>query len=645
MKKISIYKFILAALSLLSVSSAGVYFSYRLNNAGIIIAVIIALSSLLILYRKNLLTENGQDILDAPPDQDGRKNRLLKITALIIYLSSTAASLAFLAAARTDEALVTPWSVVHPAFFACYALAVSFLYLIFAARLFAPESRMGLGLLVLQSALAFSVLPVVYKIGYGFDPFVHRATIKLILEQGAVYPKPFYYLGYYGLSVIANKMLFIPLAAFDKLLMPVLSSLLLSASLFRFWRKDSDRRHGLIAALGLLLFPVLIFAFTTPQHLGYLFLILAILEIANTEDRHGLVFPLLLALASLAFHPLAGIPACLYLISAYLRIKGVRARVQAAWILPSALILPALLAASQGSLPESLDFSAVTGIFSAKHPSFPDSPDALLNAVYLVAGNAWLAWLALAAIGAAILKREKPGSQTAILFSLSMLLSSAIAAVLGFHGLIDYERLDFALRIRLMALLFLLPLVLSGLQSAVKKISAISKKQALVAILMVSLSSSAALYLSYPRKDALYNSRGSSIGRTDIDTVRMIHDRAKGDYIVLANQQVSAAALNEYGFLKYFYPPSCPEETCGGIFYYPLPTGGPLYDRYLDMVYKEPSRENALKAMELAGADEAYFVLNSYWWAFPKIRDEALLEADSHEKLGGGSVYIFRYKK
>ena len=144
------------------------------------------------------------------------------------------------------------------------------------------------------------------------------------------------------------------------------------------------------------------------------------------------------------------------------------------------------------------------------------------------------------------------------------------------------------------------------------------------------------LYLSYPRFDKNHNSHGISTGIYDIEATKWIEDNNKRQYIVLANQQVSAAALKNYGFNKYF---------SNNIFYYPIPTSGPLYQYYLDMVYDRPSKENATKAMDLLNINEAYFILNKYWWAFPKLLDEAKLEADSFVEFGDGEVYVFKYTR
>jgi hypothetical protein len=61
------------------------------------------------------------------------------------------------------------------------------------------------------------------------------------------------------------------------------------------------------------------------------------------------------------------------------------------------------------------------------------------------------------------------------------------------------------------------------------------------------------------------------------------------------------------------------------------------------MVYEYPSQKTVKKAMEFTGVNEAYFVLNKYWWAFDKIKEEAKMEADSWGKIGNEDVYIFKY--
>ena len=143
------------------------------------------------------------------------------------------------------------------------------------------------------------------------------------------------------------------------------------------------------------------------------------------------------------------------------------------------------------------------------------------------------------------------------------------------------------------------------------------------------------IYSSYPRRDNFFNSHGVSTNKNDIAAVSWIENDSQGqDYIALANQQVSAAALYQFGFKKYYK---------NDIFFYPVPTGGPLYQYYLKMVYDHPNQENIKAAMDLADVKLGYFVLNKYWWAFPKILEEAQAYAQSWEKIGDGEVYVFKY--
>jgi hypothetical protein len=63
----------------------------------------------------------------------------------------------------------------------------------------------------------------------------------------------------------------------------------------------------------------------------------------------------------------------------------------------------------------------------------------------------------------------------------------------------------------------------------------------------------------------------------------------------------------------------------------------------LDMVYKKADRETAQKASDLTGAKTVYFILNKYWWAFDKIKEEAKMEANTSSSLEDGDIVIFKY--
>ena len=83
-------------------------------------------------------------------------------------------------------------------------------------------------------------------------------------------------------------------------------------------------------------------------------------------------------------------------------------------------------------------------------------------------------------------------------------------------------------------------------------------------------------YNALPRHDALVTGRGWSTGAADQEAVKLIEYDADGKpYTVLANQSVSAAAVDLLGFKRYS------TTNDGDVFFYPIPTGGPLYETFL----------------------------------------------------------------
>jgi hypothetical protein len=70
-----------------------------------------------------------------------------------------------------------------------------------------------------------------------------------------------------------------------------------------------------------------------------------------------------------------------------------------------------------------------------------------------------------------------------------------------------------------------------------------------------------------------------------------------------------------------------------------------MYQIYLDMVDNQPTRAKADAAMDLAGVDVAYFVVNDYWWKSDEVIENAKHEADEWFSLGDGQITIFRFTK
>ncbi len=620
----SILIFILLILTSLSFFGGVVYRVYALNTLGVLISL--AFSFIFVFYAFRLFQR--KNIASEKMEKFDWKNPFF-----LLYLIFAALSFCILLRHETVRAIVSPWQVVPAYFFFVYGSATLFLFV------FLTKVKNGLSAILLLSVhyfLSFSVALIVYKIGYGFDPFVHEATLKLIDKIGSVNPKQFYYLGFYGPITIIHKFLRLPISFLNKFSVPLLSALFLPFFSWRAFRgRYKEKNLIFIVSLLLLIIPYSFLILSTPQNLAFLILLLIILISLDKLDSFNLLLINFLALAALITQPIAGIPAFLYGISLAVfhgRIKRKKLFYSIIFII-SVFALPlAFLFVENDSF--NLNFS-----FHFPRIVIPGSENFIYNFIYLLGFNFGIIFFvsALAGIFIALKNREK----FKILFlnlgiAVALFVSYILSTFLNFNYLISYERDNYSDRILKSAALFLLPFVAIVFYELTKRILNSEKKIQIPFAIFLILLVTASLYLSYPRYDNYFNSKGLSTGADDINAVRLIEYKGGKNYIALADQQVSAAALNEFGFSKYYK---------NNIFYYPVPTSGPLYQYYLDMVYKNPSRATMLQAMNLAGVNEGFFVLNKYWTDFVKIRDEAKLSSDKWWSIGNGDVYVFEYKR
>jgi hypothetical protein len=673
-------------LSLLSLFGAITYKLYSLNNWGVLITVIFSLATFITIQRwrkrSNLVKpspsfyKEGLGVVSRHSRQNDKKSYFSFYSLLLIINFSLLINFA------VSGSIISPWQIVPWYFFITYT--TSTILLIFIILKKTAPTKLILITLSCHYFLSFSVAWIIYKIGYGFDPFIHQATLELIDKNGAVDPKPFYYLGQYALEIITHKIFFIPIAWIDKILVPLLAAIYLPAALYRALTgdkktSDNDNRADFLTIILFLILPFSFFIVTTPQNLAYLFLILVVLLSLSAKNKYDYALLGLLSLSACVTQPIAGIPAVLFSAFTFLQQKIKSKKINFSFSVFYFLILiftlPMAFYLFNGKAAISLD--GIKNLFqnmSSLLPLIPKEENFILNFIYLYGFNLKFVLLILIAIGVTkspsfykeglgaispLIKKEPPPAppckrrRERYLFSaLALFLSWILINIIPFNFLIFYERDDYPERILTVAIIFLLPFILVALQKFAKKIINAQIKIKIPFLIFISILISTSLYLSYPRFDNKFNSRGYSTGENDIKAVQWINDKAGENYIVLANQQVSAAALREFGFKKYYdvQPQtlnSDPKFKISNlkfkIFYYPVPTGEALYQYYLDMVYKKPGRETMLAAMNLAGVNKGYFVLNKYWWAFPKILDEAKLSSSGWQSFGDGEVWVFEY--
>jgi hypothetical protein len=644
----AVYYNFLLAISLLTVYTAGVYRLYQLNYAGVFSALIMAAITFIILKK----WEKGKWNSEFRIQNSEFKRQPSTVLLVTFYFLLLTSNFFILFQSSTSISIISPWQVIPWYFWITFTVS-TFLLIAIILKNSLPHFYYFL-LLTSYFLLSTNIAVVIYTVGFGFDPFIHQATEKLIALSGAVYPKPLYYLGQYGLIVSLHKLFFLPLVWLDKLLVPVLAALTLPYALYQAAKAfTADERVAKLSALFILIFPFATFTLTTPQNLANLFVVILILISLTAYDLRLLA---ILALAALAIHPIAGIPAVLFaaflVARQYVKNKNLLLTSYFLLLTLSVVSLPLAFAFTNNSLAATP--TDTQPMFQLPKLFFSDVGNFLLNFIYLYGFNIGLIIALFVAAGILIYYRNKKILNTQyqilntfLVMSAALLVSFFITKFVNFSYLISYERSNFADRILAIAVYFSLPFILLAL---VKLIEAILQQERAVKYLLFCFFVfllTCSLYFSYPRYDDYYNSRSFSTAQADIDAVRWIEQNATDDnFIVLANQQVSAAALKEFGFKKYYrVPPPYQGGGEGEVFYYPIPTGEKLYQYYLDMVNKQANKKTALKAADLVGADTVYFVLNNYWFGFEKVLAEARLGADAVQSIDGGKVFVFKYKK
>jgi len=623
-----IYYFILLCLSFITIWGSIIYFTYELNQIMRIVVLLLSIVSTVLSVKFFKIKYNCNK------QSNGKKDIIASIFYYILYFLVLFTICYLLIDASSDEALISPWQVLDFKFFIAYfALSLLSLY-----SFYKKYKGHNIALIILY-LISFSIALLIYKIGYGFDPFIHQAGIEAIDNLGKIYPKNLYYNGYYSIVLVMHDLLQISIESINKFIIPITSALSLPIAFNIFLKRYFTKNKNSLISSIVLIIPFSIFIISTPQNLAYLFLILSLL-VGSTLKKEYVYLSGALSLASFFIHPLAGIPALIFWILTFIHLSKNKIKM---WqyktllslgSLTSIVLIPlSFVLMGQSSFAINFDISKLTSTV------WPSGESLWLNFSYLYAFNLSVFIFLLIFFGLILwLKNYKNTSKIFMLtnlLGLSFLLSYLLSQGLNFEYLIDYERDYYKQRILINSIIFFLPMVVVSIKYLITKINLTNRYFKLSVLIFTSLLICSSLYYSYPRHDNFYNSRGYSLSSQDIETVIFIEEMSKGErYIVLANQQVSLAALKIYGFNKYFK---------NNIFYYPIPTSGELYKHYLDMVYEGPSESIIKKARDLTGAETVYFVVNKYWWASTKIIDEASLIATEEYKLFNGDVYIFKY--
>jgi hypothetical protein len=552
---------------------------------------------------------------------------------------------------RYGDTLISPWTIIGQRFFLIFLFLNIVLFWILQKS---KHIASNLLLLVLQATLTLSVTLIIFKYGYGFDPIIHQATEKWILNNGFILPKQPYYIGQYLLIILSALSTKLSLNATDIMLVPISASLILPFSLYFLFSRYERKLKLTPALLSIFFIPLTFFTVSTPNNLALLLSLVLFCWIWYEKQRYNLqtrIFGSLLAVGICTIHAFIGLPVLIIYLGSIILPKIKNNLQWLAYTLYSLLlgiILPLTFYLNSWRLQEKFNFVnplknliGFINIFKMPHWIWLDKGATFWQTLYLYREAIRPLAVLIIIIGLIISLRKNYKKQTHFFIGSSVgLIFSAflLATAVRFNGVISYEQMDYGMRILELTLVMLLPFFVITIQEFFLLIKKRNFIQFLIAILFAGLLV-VSWYFTYPTRDPVSFYTGYNVREADIATVHAIDNRNNGvkDYIVLTNQTVASAALREFGFVKYLNTPE------GQQYFYSIPTGGPFYQYFRKMVYEEPKRQWMEEAMRFAGVKKAYFVHTNYWAPAAQIRDAAKLQADAWWELAGGRVWVYEY--
>jgi hypothetical protein len=639
---------VLGILSLFIILLSGIYWFFEINKSItsltlVIIPILIGLQN----FKKDEETE-----IDTSIDLESYahiKSYLSTKFWIVIVLIGQIAMFSKLFERTYDDTLISPWTLFGQNFFIIFFVISLILLWVLQKSKHIPSNLL---LITTHTGLILSVVLIIFKYGFGFDPHIHQATENWIAQYGSILPKQPYYIGQYVIVIISHFITKLDIFTLDKILVPLGATLTIPLSSY-FALSRADFKYKIFPALALIpLIPLTFFTVTTPNNLA---LLLAFLvgtwiwyEHKNGNTKTNLL-GLFLSFTACAIHPMIGLPTLIVylgsLIFTKIKIKSVFYPIYT--IILAATVPLALFANSifnKGSLSLQNTFANINDflvIFKRPHYIFIERGSDILRTLYYYRDVLKPLMILILIIGIFVVVKKHKNKLVYFFLSTSigLILSSFfITTSIHFKDVISYDQRLYGARLLDLALILMIPFFILALRELFAKIRKQSGKQFFAAIFFSALLL-ASWFFTYPTRDNISLYTGQNVRKADIGVVHAIDakNNNKQDYIVLTNQTIGVTALREFGFDNYLDTPA------GQQYFYSIPTGGPLYQYFRKMVYQEPKKQWMEEAMRFAGVKKAYFVHTNYWAPAAEIRDAAKLEADNWWELYGGRVWVYEY--
>lgn len=630
----------LASIVLFSAVTTGslVVFFLLPFNALAIGAMILLLSVPIFFLSKNLdgLNVNYKSVLQF-------FNHFTRIDLFVILLQIV--TLLFLVVARTSQPLISPWTILPETIFIFFFTSSA---LITLQKNSQPNIRWLC--IIIQTFIALNVSNFVYGVGFGFDPFIHRAAEQALITTGKIEPTTLLYSGQYALVGALHFLTQLPIKIIDIWLLPILASFFLPFSGYfglRYgWKVTMETAY--LGWIFPLFIPFMLYTFTVPFTFTYVVFasLLFLFPIIGVSFISAIILPML-CVVMIAFHPLLAVPTLLFILTAVYLYRFnkekkfiLNAVALIALVTSCMTLIPILLFAYQHSAGMTVNLqNIISNVQSFKNlflsPFAPWDNQILWSYNLLYAWRYWqpmiftvtaIAWLLCFA------GQHRANGLLLIAFALGLLgCIYNVSTLFTFKDIIAGEQSEFALRLLQATYIVMLPAV-AVMLDRLHNHRHLYQFGAIILVFVATLS----WYFSYPQYNAKYPYNSPSVSSDYVEAVRYIDNESQElPYIVLSDQLLSAAALQEFGFAHYY---SLNNEQ---VLWYAIPTGGQLYGYYLSAITTGDS-VSIQSLLDNADVDRVYLVLPLYWqWSDDVIRSLTKSADDTH--LINQQIIIFRF--
>ena len=547
---------------------------------------------------------------------------------------------------RTDAALISPWTLYESQPFILFGLAT----LIFLFNATKRKDDLPILVGILHTFAAVSVSAIVYKIGFGFDPFIHRAAENALSVSGTIEPRQILYIGQYVLVTALHHLTNLPLKQIDIWLIPLLTSLSLPIcgylGLKNGW--NLSKQQAQTWWITALTSSFMVITYTIPFSFTFLFFLISLFLLPSIKSNPQKTIFLFASVVSILFHPLLAVPTTLFILAYFLQ-DQIKHRIEriVTWTLSTFAIatsVPAMLIVYQKSQGQTVAFNNLlerlpyfqtlfNNPFNRTSAIIPWHLNLVYNLEYILPFLIFT--LALISIYF-YFKKQKRLVTNYIIYVVGLFLAIfGTSTLFYFKNIIGHEQAEFALRLLNAWYLILIPFVaiLFSKFSQEKRIK-------ITLIIIVTFLIVHAWYFSYPQYNEKYPNISPSVSQTDIEIVKHINKLAEDKpYLVLSNQMTSAAALETFGFNRYI---SLENEK---VLWYAIPTGGKLYTYYIDTIFLGPNRERFDDLLNETNVESIYFVLNNYWAWTSTFLDKMEAISDDSFQFNNNQTKIIEFSK